>query len=155
MTDVVVIGGGCAVLMATNRLTQRADVAVTMINPRPTFVWIAGEQLAPINVGFFGQCIGLGRCAATVQIASKDDPANRFYIGGLLAAMIKETAIKGLLKELAHEARQPGSYRWWLKDGKRQQLLRSSARRGTGHRRTDTGIASVTKSPDWEIRRTL
>jgi NADH dehydrogenase FAD-containing subunit len=37
-TEVVVIGGGYAGVMAANRLTQRADVTVTMINPRPAFV---------------------------------------------------------------------------------------------------------------------
>ncbi|MFF9915916.1 NAD(P)/FAD-dependent oxidoreductase [Streptomyces sp. NPDC013457] len=37
-TDVVVIGGGYAGVMAANRLTQRGDVTVTLINPRPHFV---------------------------------------------------------------------------------------------------------------------
>ncbi|MDX3434363.1 FAD-dependent oxidoreductase [Streptomyces sp. ME01-18a] len=37
-TGVVVIGGGYAGVMAANRLTQRGDVTVTLINPRPTFV---------------------------------------------------------------------------------------------------------------------
>jgi NADH dehydrogenase FAD-containing subunit len=37
-TDVVVIGGGYAGVMAANRLTQRDDVTVTLINPRPNFV---------------------------------------------------------------------------------------------------------------------
>ncbi|WP_432189032.1 NAD(P)/FAD-dependent oxidoreductase [Streptomyces sp. Tue6028] len=37
-TEVVVIGGGYAGVMAANRLTQRADVTVTLINPRPAFV---------------------------------------------------------------------------------------------------------------------
>ncbi|MCX4911673.1 NAD(P)/FAD-dependent oxidoreductase [Streptomyces sp. NBC_00878] len=37
-TDVVVIGGGYAGVMAANRLTQRDDVTVTLINPRPAFV---------------------------------------------------------------------------------------------------------------------
>lgn len=87
---------------------------------------IAGEQPARINVGFFGQCIGLGRGAATAQLASKDDIANGLYIGGRLAATIKEAAIKGMVKELAKEARKPGSFRWLFKDGKRQQLPRSS-----------------------------
>src|SRR4051812_49599221 len=37
-TDVVVIGGGYAGVMAANRLTRRDDLTVTLINPRPTFV---------------------------------------------------------------------------------------------------------------------
>ena len=37
-TEVVVIGGGYAGVMAANRLTQRDDVAVTLVNPRPQFV---------------------------------------------------------------------------------------------------------------------
>lgn len=37
-THVVVIGGGYAGVMAANRLTQRDDVTVTLINPRPDFV---------------------------------------------------------------------------------------------------------------------
>ncbi|MFI8324566.1 NAD(P)/FAD-dependent oxidoreductase [Streptomyces sp. NPDC085529] len=37
-TEVVVIGGGYAGVMAANRLTQRDDVTVTVINPRPSFV---------------------------------------------------------------------------------------------------------------------
>ncbi|KND32086.1 NAD(P)/FAD-dependent oxidoreductase, partial [Streptomyces stelliscabiei] len=37
-TQVVVIGGGYAGVMAANRLTQRDDVTVTLINCRPDFV---------------------------------------------------------------------------------------------------------------------
>src|SRR5215813_10996987 len=37
-TDVVVIGGGYAGVLAANRLTQRDDVTVTLINPRSRFV---------------------------------------------------------------------------------------------------------------------
>ena len=36
--DVLVVGGGYAGVMAANRLTRRDDVAVTLINPRRTFV---------------------------------------------------------------------------------------------------------------------
>lgn len=37
-TEVVVIGGGYAGVMAANRLRQRDDVTVTLVNPRRTFV---------------------------------------------------------------------------------------------------------------------
>ena len=37
-TEVLVIGGGYAGVTAANRLTQRDDVTVTLLNPRPTFV---------------------------------------------------------------------------------------------------------------------
>ncbi|MEV0552472.1 FAD-dependent oxidoreductase [Streptomyces sp. NPDC050597] len=86
---------------------------------------IAGEQPASINVGFFGLCVSLGRHAATVQLASKDDTANRFSIGGRIAVKIKESSYKGLLKHLADEARKPGSHTWPFKDGKRRQLLQA------------------------------
>ena len=88
---------------------------------------IAGEQPAFVEVGFFGLCVSLGRRAATVQLASKDDTANRFSIGGRLAAKVKESSYTGLIKHLSDEARRPGSYTWKFKDAKRQQLL---AKRG-------------------------
>ena len=88
---------------------------------------IAGEQPAAINVGYFGQCIGLGRRAATAQLASKDDTANRFYIGGRLAAKIKELACKGMVKELAEEARKPGWFSWFIKNDNRRDLLQATA----------------------------
>ncbi|MER7786744.1 FAD-dependent oxidoreductase [Streptomyces sp. NPDC097640] len=86
---------------------------------------IAGARPAAINVGFFGQCIALGRRAATVQLASKDDTANKYSIGGRLAAGIKERACQGVVKELADEARKPGSFTWQFKDDKRHQVLRT------------------------------
>ncbi|WP_040869902.1 NAD(P)/FAD-dependent oxidoreductase [Nocardia exalbida] len=86
---------------------------------------IAGAQPAAIDVGFFGQCIGLGRRAATVQVASRDDVANRFYIGGRLAAKIKELACTNVVEELANEAREPGSFTWGFKNDKRRELLQA------------------------------
>ena len=37
-TEVIVVGGGYAGVMAANRLTRRNGVTVTLINPRPAFV---------------------------------------------------------------------------------------------------------------------
>ncbi len=37
-TRIVVIGGGYAGVLAANRLSQRSDFAITLVNPRPMFV---------------------------------------------------------------------------------------------------------------------
>ncbi|GAA1568939.1 FAD-dependent oxidoreductase [Actinomadura kijaniata] len=86
---------------------------------------IAGEQPALINVGFFGLCVSLGSRAATVQLASRDDTANGFSLGGRLGAKIKHSSYTGLVKHLADEGRKPGSYTWAFKDGKRQRSVRA------------------------------
>lgn len=88
---------------------------------------IAGEQPAPINLGFFGQCISLGRRAGIFQFAYKDDTANRFHVGGRPGAKLKEFVCEHTVKHLTDEARKPGSLTW-VKDDERQQLLR--AKRG-------------------------
>jgi len=89
-------------------------------------VWPA-RQPAPINLGFAGQCISLGRRAGIFQFAYKDDTAKRFYLGDRPGAKLKEFVCKHTVTQLADEARKPGS-RTWAKDDKRQQLLQ--AKRG-------------------------
>jgi len=88
---------------------------------------IAGDRPAPINLGFFGQCISLGRRAGIFQFAARDDTANGWYVGGGPGAKLKELVCEHTVKHLADEARKPGSLTW-VKDDKRQELLR--AKRG-------------------------
>jgi NADH:ubiquinone reductase (H+-translocating) len=87
---------------------------------------IAGGQPAPVNVGFYGMCISLGRRAAVFQAAHGNDAAIGLYVGGRPGAMLKETFCKGAVKLMAGEARKPGSFKWWAKDKKRQQLLQAN-----------------------------
>jgi NADH dehydrogenase FAD-containing subunit len=89
---------------------------------------IAGAQPVPMNVGFFGECISLGRGAGIFQFAHRNDAAVRLYLGGRPGAQLKEYICKYTVKQLAYEARKPGSRNLWFKDGKRQQLLQ--AKRG-------------------------
>lgn len=86
---------------------------------------LAGEQPAPIDVGFVGQCISLGRRTGIFQFADKHDTAKRYYLGGRPGAKLKEFICKGTVWQLAYEARHPGSRTWWIKDDKRRQLLRA------------------------------
>ncbi|WP_378738192.1 NAD(P)/FAD-dependent oxidoreductase [Nocardia brasiliensis] len=71
---------------------------------------VAGAQPAELDVAFVGSAVSLGRRAATVQFARKDDTAVNFYIGGRLGAPLKEAACKGTLWGIRREARKPGSY---------------------------------------------
>ncbi|MFI6824807.1 NAD(P)/FAD-dependent oxidoreductase [Micromonospora sp. NPDC050187] len=89
---------------------------------------IAGEQPAPVDVGFAGQCISLGRRAGIFQFAHRNDTATRLHLGGRPGAKLKEFVVRHTIKQLAYEARKPGSRNWWIKDDQRQQLLR--AKRG-------------------------
>jgi NADH dehydrogenase FAD-containing subunit len=83
---------------------------------------IEGTEPAVVNQAFVGQCISLGRNAATIQLAHLDDRVMPFYIGGRTAAKIKEAICKGTVSYLAKEARKPGSY-ILFKGGKRAQRL--------------------------------
>jgi NADH dehydrogenase FAD-containing subunit len=86
---------------------------------------IAGEQPAPINLGFAGMCISLGRGAGIFQYAHKNDTATRFYFAGRTGTKLKEFFCKAAVKGLVDEAHKPGSFKWWLKDGNRQQVLQA------------------------------
>ncbi|WP_405736163.1 FAD-dependent oxidoreductase [Streptomyces sp. NBC_01537] len=85
---------------------------------------IAGGQPAPIELGFAGQCISLGRRAGIFQFAHRNDVAMRLCLGGRPGAKIKAFVCWGTVKQLADEARKPGSLSWaWARDDKRSQLL--------------------------------
>jgi NADH:ubiquinone reductase (H+-translocating) len=83
---------------------------------------IAGTDPAAINQAFVGQCISIGRLGATFQMARTDDTPVRFYVGGRVAARIKESICKGTVNYLRKESRKPGSY-FWLRGGKRAERL--------------------------------
>jgi len=70
---------------------------------------IAGTEPAVVDQAFVGSCISLGRRAATVQLARKDDSPVNFYLGGRLAAKVKEAICRGTLWGLRREASNPGS----------------------------------------------
>ncbi|RMI46478.1 NAD(P)/FAD-dependent oxidoreductase [Streptomyces triticirhizae] len=86
---------------------------------------IAGEEPADVAVGFAGQCLSLGRRAGIFQFAHRNDVALRLHLGGRPGAKLKEFVCASTVKQLAHEGRKPGARDIWVKDGKRQQLLRA------------------------------
>ncbi len=87
---------------------------------------IAGEQPAPVDLGFAGQCISLGRRAGIFQFAHRDDTAKRLHVGGRPGAKLKEFVCWGTVKQLADEARKPGSLKWAsAEDDERRQSPRA------------------------------
>ena len=77
---VVVIGGGYAGTVAANRLRRRADVDITLVNPRPVFVdrvrlhqFVAGTGKAEVD---YGTLLGEG-VQLVVDGATRIDAASR------------------------------------------------------------------------------
>jgi NADH dehydrogenase len=97
---------------------QAADTVLTRI---------AGAQPAEINQAFTGSCVSLGRRAATIQLARKDDTPVRYFIGGRLGAWLKEAICKGTVWGIRREAHRPGST-FWFKGGRRTEQSARAAR---------------------------
>jgi NADH dehydrogenase len=79
---------------------------------------IAGTEPAVLDQAFKGSAVSLGRQAATIQFARRDDTPVSSFIGGLPGAPIKELACRAAVWGIRREARKPGSI-VWLKGGRR------------------------------------
>ncbi|WP_326583007.1 FAD-dependent oxidoreductase [Streptomyces sp. NBC_00481] len=88
---------------------------------------IASKRPAPIDLGFAGQCISLGRRAGIFQFAHRDDTAKRLHLGGRTGAKVKELVCRHTIKQLVNEARKPGSHTW-AKGEQGRRLLRAQRR---------------------------
>lgn len=86
---------------------------------------IAGERPADFRKGIAAMCVSLGRRAGVFQFARWDDTAMRLHLRGRLGAKIKEAACASPVKQLADEARRPGSHTWPVNDAKRRMRLQS------------------------------
>ncbi len=92
---------------------------------------IAGEQPTPVSLGFAGQCISLGRRFGIFQVAHKDDTARPLHLGGRPGAKLKEVICRYTIKQLANEARKPGSGTWIKGDGHRGTGTQTAAPKET------------------------
>ncbi|WDZ83709.1 NAD(P)/FAD-dependent oxidoreductase [Micromonospora cathayae] len=86
---------------------------------------IAGGQPAPVDVGFAGQCLSLGRRAGLMQLARRNDTVTVLHLGGRTGARLKEFVVRNIVAQLAYEARRPGRRNRWIRDGRRRAALRS------------------------------
>lgn len=84
---------------------------------------IEGRLPKPVEVGFFGQCLSLGRRAGVLQLTRRNDAATRHHLGGRPGATIKEAICRSTLWLLSHEARRPGAHNLWSRDRTRRLLV--------------------------------
>lgn len=70
---------------------------------------IAGTAPTPLDLGFVGSAVSLGRRAAAIQFARRDDTAVGLTLGGRLAALGKEAVCRGTVIAIRREGRKPGS----------------------------------------------
>ena len=115
----IVAAGDCAAPSGQPlRMSCQAAVPLGAQAANTVLSRIAGTEPSVLNQAFVGSCVSLGRHAATVQLARKDDTAVNYYVGGRLAASVKEAICKGTLWGIRREARKPGST-FVIKGGKR------------------------------------
>jgi NADH dehydrogenase len=85
------------------------------------------EQPADFSKGIAAMCVSLGRRDGVFQFAHWDDTAMWLHLSGRLGAKIKEAACTSPIKQLAGEARKPGSHSWPVKDAKRRRRLQAKS----------------------------
>ncbi|MDT2008098.1 FAD-dependent oxidoreductase [Rhodococcus opacus] len=86
---------------------------------------ITGERPADFGKGIAAMCVSLGRKDGVFQLAHRDDTAMRLHLRGRLGAKLKEAASASPVKQLAGEARKPGSHTWPVNDASRRQRVQA------------------------------
>ncbi|ULE31304.1 NAD(P)/FAD-dependent oxidoreductase [Mycobacterium sp. IDR2000157661] len=75
---------------------------------------IAGTEPPVFEYGFAGNsCTSLGRRGGLLQLGRRDNSPMNAYLGGRLAAKVKEAICRGTVWGLRRQARKPGSAPWF------------------------------------------
>lgn len=122
---IVAAGDAAAPSNQPLRMSCQAAIPLAAQAANTVLAHISGQTPAALDQAFTGQCVSVGRSYGTVQLARKDDTPIRLYIGGRMAASIKELVCKGTVWGLRKEAAKPGWY-FWLKGGDRSRQLDSA-----------------------------
>jgi NADH:quinone reductase (non-electrogenic) len=112
--DIRIVAAGDAAAPAGQPLRMSCQAAMPLGATAADTVLdrIAGANPKPIDQGFVVQNISIGRRGATVQFTHRDDSPRRSYVGGRVAALIKEAVCKNTVRSIVRESRKPGAYRW-------------------------------------------
>ena len=112
--DERIIGAGDATAPSGRPLRMSCQAAMPLAARAVTTVLerVAGKEPIPLGQAFVTQNISIGRRYGTLQLAHGDDTPRSSYVGGKLAATIKEYVCTMVVKQIAKESRKPGSYSW-------------------------------------------
>ncbi|RSN71828.1 NAD(P)/FAD-dependent oxidoreductase [Actinomadura sp. WAC 06369] len=118
---IVAAGDAAAPSGAPLRMSCQAALPLGSHAADTVLARIAGEAPKEFGKGIAAMCVSLGRRAGVFQLAHRDDTATWFHVGGRLGARLKESACASPVKQLAKEARAPGSHTWPVKDASRRR----------------------------------
>lgn len=126
--DVRIVGVGDAVAPGGHPLRMSCQAAIPLgaQGANTVLARIAGREPAPIDQGFVGRCISLGRTAGLFDVAHRDDDPAGVVVSGRAGAVVKERVCRGTLWSLRWESRHSGS-RLWLSAGRRGRRARAIA----------------------------
>jgi NADH:quinone reductase (non-electrogenic) len=112
--DPWIIGAGDASAPAGPPLRMSCQSAMPLAARATSTVLarIAGTEVTALSQSFVGSNISIGRRHGTIAVARGDDSPRGVYIGGRLAAFIKEMVCTTVVKQISKESRKPGSYSW-------------------------------------------
>ena len=123
-----IVGAGDAVAPSgvPQRASCQAALPLAMRAADTVLAHVTGREPKPLDNPFVGQCVALGRRAATFQAARTDDTAVGFYVDGRTGAWLKETVTRQIVTSLAREGRKPGST--WMPPSKARARVLERAR---------------------------
>jgi len=112
--DIRIVAAGDAAAPAGQPLRMSCQAAMPLGATAADTVLdrIAGANPKPIDQAFVVQNISIGRRGATVQFTHRDNSPRRSYVGGRVAALIKEAVCKNTVRSIVRESQKPGAYRW-------------------------------------------
>ncbi len=123
---IVATGDAAAPASAPLRMSCQAALPLGSHAADTVLSRIAGEQPANFTKGIGAMCVSLGRRAGVFQFARFDDTAIPLHVPGRLGAKLKEAACESPVKQMAAEARKPGSHKWPVRDGKRARRVKET-----------------------------
>ena len=110
-----IIGAGDSVLVrghAGEHLRMGCAVAAPMGGHAAVtaLAYLRAQPHAPLSVGFFIQCLSLGRRSGFIQHVSAGDIPRSFHLTGRAGAWVKEFICAGVVAGMQKERTSPGSY---------------------------------------------